>query len=73
MAGRWRIRHKLLLGLGLVVGVMTLLLAGTIEGLWSYRISMNSVESKLNELHSAQDFKVAILLLDQVGVDPGAN
>jgi signal transduction histidine kinase len=73
VAGRWRIRHKLLLGLGLVVGVMTLLLAGTIEGLWSYRISMNSVESKLNELHSAQDFKVAILLLDQVGVDPGAN
>jgi hypothetical protein len=30
VAGRWRIRHKLLLGLGLVVGVMTLLLAGTI-------------------------------------------
>ena len=33
MAGQWRIRHKLMLGLGLVVAVMGILLAGTIYGL----------------------------------------
>src|SRR5207237_336786 len=33
VAFRWRIRHKLMLGLGLVIGVMALLLAGTLYGL----------------------------------------
>ena len=36
MASQWRIRHKLMLGLVLVVGIMALLLGGTLRGLWSY-------------------------------------
>src|SRR5215469_3572653 len=33
VAGHWRIRHKLILGLGLVVAIMALQLAGTLKGL----------------------------------------
>jgi signal transduction histidine kinase len=66
VAGHWRIRHKLLLGLALVVVVMAVLLAGTCEGLWAYRSSMNSVESKINELYSAQQFKEKIIQLARV-------
>ena len=33
MACRWRIRHKLILGLGLVASVIALLLAGTLKGM----------------------------------------
>jgi len=35
VAFRWRIRHKLMLGLGLVVGIIALLLGGTLLGLLS--------------------------------------
>src|SRR5262245_31807699 len=63
VAGRWRIRHKLMLGLGLVVGILALLLAGTLKGLASYRATTSSWDSKLNELHGAQDLKVAITSL----------
>lgn len=60
MASKWRIRHKLMIGLGLVVGVSALSLAGTLKGLASYRASMNSVESKLGELKSAQELSRAV-------------
>ena len=60
MAMRWRIRHKLLIGLGLVVAVMALLLAGTLEGLASFRATMNNVDSKLAELDAAQKLQLAI-------------
>jgi hypothetical protein len=33
VAFRWRIRHKLILGLGMVVAITALLLAGTYKGL----------------------------------------
>ena len=59
MAGQWRIRHKLMLGLGLVVAVMAVLLAGTVKGVLSYRASTNSIESKVGELQCAQQLKFA--------------
>lgn len=60
MATRWRIRHKLMLGLGLVVLLMALLLGGTLRGLWSYYLTTNSVRAKLAELNVANDLKEAI-------------
>jgi two-component system, NtrC family, sensor kinase len=57
VAGKWRIRHKLMIGLGLVVGIMGLLLGGTLKGLASYRATMNSMDSKLAELKSAFEVK----------------
>src|SRR5262249_62420617 len=60
VASQWRIRHKLLLGLASVVGVLALLLLGTLEGLASYRSTMNTVDSKLQELREAQQLQVAV-------------
>jgi signal transduction histidine kinase len=60
VAGQWRIRHKLMLGLGLVVAVMAILLGGTILGLLSYRNTTNRMESRVNELHVLQDLKKAV-------------
>ena len=57
---RWRIRHKLILGLGLVVGILALLLAGTYKGLSSYHATTNSIGSKLVELQKAQQLKEAL-------------
>jgi signal transduction histidine kinase len=57
VAGQWRIRHKLMLGLGLVVAIMALFLAGTLKGLSSYRATMKTMESKLVELQAANDFR----------------
>ncbi|MBY0522066.1 MAG: HAMP domain-containing histidine kinase [Gemmataceae bacterium] len=62
MACHWRIRHKLILGLCLVVGILALLLAGTYKGLASYRDTINSIDSKLVELHHAQKLKEALKL-----------
>ena len=70
MAGRWRIRHKLLVGLGLVVGVMAVLLAVTVEGLYSYRASINCVAGKTSELAVAQEFKEAIIELALFDPEP---
>ena len=74
MAGKWQIRHKLMIGLGLVVGIMGLLLGGTLKGLASYRTTMNSMDSKMAELKSAQEVKKRT---DQLAVvtkkpDPGS-
>jgi len=49
-----------MLGLGLVVAVMALLLGGTLYGLWSNYVAMNSIKYKLAELVSAEDLKAAI-------------
>jgi signal transduction histidine kinase len=54
LARRWRIRHKMTLGLALVVGIMALLLGGTLKGLLSYRWTMKTINSRLTELKSAQ-------------------
>lgn len=60
MASRWRIRHKLLLGLGLVVCIMALLVCGTLRGLWSYYQTTNSIRAKLAELATAEELKSAV-------------
>jgi two-component system, NtrC family, sensor kinase len=59
VARRWRLRNKLLLGLGLVVGCVGALIAGTAYGLSSYMATMKTTDSKLAEL----------LLLDQLKPD----
>ena len=60
MATQWRIRHKLMLGLGLVVGIMALLLGGTLRGLWSYYVTVNSIRNRLAELKAAQELREAV-------------
>jgi signal transduction histidine kinase len=49
-----------MLGLGLVVGIMLLLLGGTLFGLLSYLATMKTVDSKLAELKKAIDLKEAM-------------
>jgi len=53
VASRWRIRHKLMLGLGLVVATMVLLLGGTIFGMWSYYLDMKNLR-EWTEIHQHQ-------------------
>ncbi|GBD35570.1 Sensor protein ZraS [bacterium HR36] len=60
---RWRIRHKLMAGLTLVVSGVGVLFAGTLWGLFSYRGTMKSIDSKLAELRSAQEVQEAIARL----------
>ncbi len=71
MAFHWRIRHKLMLGFGLVVGIIALILGGTLYGLISYRATMKSIESKLAELKEAEAFKVAVNGLSNLSAPAG--
>jgi signal transduction histidine kinase len=63
VASQWRIRHKLLLGLASVIGILTLLLVGSVEGLAAYRTTVNNMGSKLVELKEAQFLQDAVNLL----------
>src|SRR5262249_55500105 len=49
-----------MLGLGLVVGVMSLLLAGTLVGLLAYSSTVKSIDSKLTELSAADELKETV-------------
>jgi signal transduction histidine kinase len=60
VSSQWRIRHKLLLGLASVVGILTLLLLGSVEGLAAYRTTVNNMGSKLVELKAAQELQGAM-------------
>lgn len=60
MASRWRIRHKLLLGLGLVVVIMALLLLGTSRALWGNFLTMNGIRVRLAELVAAEELNRAV-------------
>lgn len=60
MACRWRIRHKLMIGLGLVVLILGILVLGTFKGLASYQATTKSIDSKLVELSEAQKVKSAM-------------
>ena len=60
MAGKWRIRHKLILGMALVLAVMALLLVGTLNGLFTYRATMRMIDDKLPELKKAEDLRTQI-------------
>jgi two-component system, NtrC family, sensor kinase len=63
VAARWRIRHKLMLGLGLVGGALALVLAGALQGLLSYYASMKSIDSKLGELTAADHLQFTLVEL----------
>jgi two-component system, NtrC family, sensor kinase len=58
-----RIRHKMWLGMALVVGIMAILLTGGIKGMEGYRQSLRSVECKLAELNKAVAFQNAVTSL----------
>ncbi len=60
MAGAGRIRHKLVLGLGLVVGIMAVLLTGSLKGLRSFNATLKSIDSKRAELGKAHDLEAAL-------------
>jgi signal transduction histidine kinase len=60
VALQWRIRHKLMLGLTLFVGIMTLLLGGTLRGLWSYYQTMNTIRSLVVEQRAAEELKTSV-------------
>lgn len=60
MGRRWRIRHKLTLGLVLAAGIILLLLAGTLYGMLSYRGSMKAIRSKLYEWSEANSMEEAV-------------
>jgi signal transduction histidine kinase len=63
VAFRWRIRHKLILGLILVVGILALLLGGTIKGLASYHATMKAMRCKMAELKEANELRVKVATL----------
>lgn len=62
MARPRRLRHKLMLGLALVVGSVALLLGGTLYGLQAYYGSLQTIHAKLNEIK-----QVNIMVLALVG------
>ena len=55
MAGNWRIRHKLMLGVALVMVVMALLVTGTLKGVFSFKAMTRTFDRQLPELHRAED------------------
>jgi signal transduction histidine kinase len=65
VALRWRIRHKLMLGLGLVVSIIALLLGGTLYGLAKFRATMKSIDSKHAELRAAETVRDAVKGLEE--------
>ena len=70
MARRWRLRNKLLLGLGLVVCCVGALIAGTAYGLTSYMGTMKTTDSKLAELLTLDELKPAVAAILS---DPAAS
>ena len=52
---RWPIRLKLMVGLGLVVGMMLILLGGSIFGLHSFHISNLTLGDQLREIGASTD------------------
>jgi two-component system NtrC family sensor kinase len=60
VAWQWRIRHKLMLGLGLVVCILALVVVGTFLGLASYRSTTKIIDSRLVELAELSGLKEAL-------------
>lgn len=69
MARPWRIRHKLMFGLGVVVGIVLLLLGGSFIGLYAYMTTMKTVDSKLAELQKALELKDQVKALAERSPD----
>jgi signal transduction histidine kinase len=60
----WRIRHKLIIGLGLVVGILALMVAGSLKSLLSYDYTMKCINSKVAELVASTTLTDAVHNLD---------
>lgn len=73
MACNWRIRHKLFLGLGLVMAVMALLLTGTLKGLASYRATMRTLTSRLLEMGEVDKVRYAVKVLGERSIDTASK
>jgi signal transduction histidine kinase len=63
VAAQWRIRHKLLLGIVLMVAVLALVIGGSVRGMWAYYVSTLAIRAKHEELKAAEDFKEAVTTL----------
>src|SRR5262249_26348618 len=70
VACRRRIRHKLMLGLGVVIAVIGLLTGGTALGLRSYQLTIRNFESKLAEIKEANELCEQIRKLANPGFAP---
>jgi signal transduction histidine kinase len=70
VAGNWRIRHKLLLGMTLIIFVMAGLLAGTLKGLYTFKAMMQTVEAKRPEYDKAEKLRDAIQGLTNLPDNP---
>lgn len=57
VARTWRLRHKLGLGLTLVVGSVALLLVGTLTGLSSYFDTGRVTQRKIDEMEMVQQLR----------------
>jgi two-component system, NtrC family, sensor kinase len=73
VALRWRIRHKLLLGLGVVVGVIGVLTVGTLYGLAAFSATVKTTDSKIGELHQAELLRQQISYLRSSTSEPGVS
>ncbi len=63
MACKWRIRHKLIIGFALVLGVIALILTGTVRGLTWDQASFGKIDSKWGELDKAHRLHGKLLAL----------
>src|SRR5947209_6503537 len=59
VARPWRLRHKLLLGLALMVAILGTLLAGSLLGLDSYIGTTKTTDSKLAELQAVEELRAS--------------
>ncbi len=60
---RWPIRHKLIVGLSLVVGMMLILMGGSIFGLHSFHISNLTLGDQLREIGASTDLFASVFRL----------
>lgn len=67
VARPWRLRHKLLLGLAVVLAVLGTLMAGSLLGLRSYIDTTKTTDSKLAELQFVEELRTAITQLTAPG------
>ena len=73
MARPWRLRHKLVLGLALVVGSVALLLGGALFGLSSYLETMQTTQRKLDRMQIVVQLRDHIQRITSTGQSPRAD